>query len=124
MQVSKKINYRLPPEVNRVLFVKNLPFKISTEHLYDIFGKYGAIRQVRLGITNETKGTAFVVYEDIYEAKNALDHLNGLNVNGRYLIVLYYQEEKMKQIQAKKKKLKEENAQLREKHDIPKTENQ
>jgi pre-mRNA branch site protein p14 len=37
---------RLPPEVNRILFVRNLPYKISTEDLYEIFGKYGGIRQV------------------------------------------------------------------------------
>ncbi|KAF0726986.1 hypothetical protein AaE_009553, partial [Aphanomyces astaci] len=88
---------RLPPEVNRVLYVRNLPFKISSEEMYDIFGKYGAIRQIRLGktcslwVANETRGTAFVVYEDIYDAKNAVDHLSGFNVCGRYLVVLYYQ---------------------------------
>src|SRR5215208_5157716 len=56
-------NARLPPEVNRVLFVKNLPFKITAEEMYDIFGKYGAIRQMRVGNSSETKGTAFVIYE-------------------------------------------------------------
>ena len=42
----------------------------------------------------KTKGTAFVVYDDIYEAKNAVDHLNGFNVGGKYLICLYYQQQK------------------------------
>ena len=82
---------RLPPEVNRVLYVRNLPFKITAEEMYDIFGKYGAVRQIRLGTAADTRGTAFVVYEDIYDAKSASDHLNGFNVCGRYLIVLYYQ---------------------------------
>ena len=41
-----------------------------------------------------TRGSAFVVYEDVYDAKNAVDHLNGFNVNGRYLVVLYYQQKK------------------------------
>jgi hypothetical protein len=36
-------------------------------------------------------GTAFVVYEDIFDAKNACDHLSGFNVCNRYLVVLYYQ---------------------------------
>jgi len=31
-----------------------------------------------------------VVYEDIYDAKTAVDHLSGFNVANRYLIVLYY----------------------------------
>ena len=72
-----KNNMRLPPEVNRILFVRNLPFKITAEELYDIFGKYGGIKQIRRGNTGKTKGTAFVVYEDIYDAKNAVDHPDG-----------------------------------------------
>ena len=39
---------RLPPEVNRILYIKNLPYKITAEEMYDIFGKYGAIRQIRV----------------------------------------------------------------------------
>ena len=86
---------RLPPEVNRILYVRNLPFTISAEELYAIFGKYGAIYQIRLGSKDkDTRGTAFVVYEDIYDAKAAVDHLSGFNVGGRYLIVLYYQPSK------------------------------
>merc|ERR1712110_683608 len=90
-----RANVRLPPEVNRCLYVRNLPFKITAEELYDIFGKYGAVRQIRTGSRQDTRGTAFVVYEDIYDAKNAVDHLSGFNVCGRYLIVLYYQAAKM-----------------------------
>ena len=63
--------------------------------MYDIFGKFGAIRQIRLGNAQDTRGTAFVVYEDIYDAKTAVDHLSGFNVCGRYLVVLYYQQTKM-----------------------------
>ena len=95
---------RLPPEVNRVLYVRNLPYKITAEEMYDIFGKYGAIRQIRVGNTPDTRGTAFVVYEDIFDAKNACDHLSGFNVCNRYLVVLYYQANKaFKKIDADKK---------------------
>ena len=52
-------------------------------------------RQIRLGNAQDTRGTAFVVYEDIYDAKTAVDHLSGFNVCGRYLVVLYYQQTKM-----------------------------
>ncbi|XP_040583643.1 splicing factor 3B subunit 6 [Lepeophtheirus salmonis] len=104
MNRNNKNNVRLPPEVNRVLYIRNLPYKISAEEMYDIFGKYGAIRQIRVGNTPETRGTAFVVYEDIFDAKNACDHLSGFNVCNRYLVVLYYQATKaFKRIDMEKK---------------------
>jgi pre-mRNA branch site protein p14 len=30
------------------LINRNLPYKITAEEMYDIFGKYGAIRQIRM----------------------------------------------------------------------------
>ena len=104
---------RLPPAVNRILYVRNLPYKteeaLSTEEIYDIFGKYGAIRQIRIGNRPDTRGTAFVVYEDIYDAKNAVDHLSGFNVCGRYLIVLYFQAARM---QKRTESLEQKRAEL------------
>ena len=35
-----------------------------------------------------------MVYEDIYDAKTAVEHLSGFNVANRYLIVLYYNHNK------------------------------
>lgn len=49
MQSGK--NARLPPEVNRVLFVKQLPYDMTGEEMYDLFGKYGGIRQIRMYVT-------------------------------------------------------------------------
>lgn len=49
---------------------------------------------LRRGSTKETRGTAYVVYEDIYDAKTAVEHLSGFNVANRYLIVLYYNHQK------------------------------
>ena len=91
-----------PPEVNRILYVRNLPFNITDEDMYDIFGKYGAIRQIRIGQTRDTKGTAYVVYADIYDAKAALEKLSGFNVANRYLIVLYFNLSKFAQKQLEK----------------------
>ncbi|KAK1421110.1 hypothetical protein QVD17_23216 [Tagetes erecta] len=113
----RKGNTRLPPEVNRVLYVRNLPFNITSEEMYDIFGKYGAIRQIRIGTNKDTRGTAFVVYEDIYDAKTAVDHLSGFNVANRYLIVLYYQHAKMSKKFDQKKK-EEELTKLQEKYGV------
>lgn len=91
---------RLPPEVNRIVYVRNLPFKISPKDLYEIFGRYGSIRQIRKGVSNETKGTAFVVFEDIFDAKEAVSKLNGFQVSGRYLILQYFQPQKAAERQA------------------------
>lgn len=38
------------------------------------------MRQIRVGNSKETRGTAYVVYEDIFDAKTAVDHLAGFNV--------------------------------------------
>ncbi|KAM3077132.1 hypothetical protein ACMFMG_003399 [Clarireedia jacksonii] len=88
---------KLAPEVNRALFVKNLSYNVTPEELFDLFGKFGAIRQIRQGIAANTKGTAFVVYEDVTDSKAACDKLNGFNFQNRYLVVLYHQPEKMRQ---------------------------
>lgn len=71
-------------------------YNVTPDELFDLFGKFGAIRQIRQGINNNTKGTAFVVYEDVMEAKQACDKLNGFNFQNRYLVVLYHQIEKVK----------------------------
>ncbi|SGY41308.1 BQ5605_C003g02494 [Microbotryum silenes-dioicae] len=91
MSSSSNAGVKLPPDVNRILWVKNLNYKTKGDDLYDLFGKYGAIRQIRLGNEQKTRGTAFVVYEDVHDAKQAFDHLNGFHLQERYLVVLYHQ---------------------------------
>jgi pre-mRNA branch site protein p14 len=92
---------KLAPEANRILFIKNLAYDIDTPALFDLFGKFGPIRQIRAGNSNTTKGTAYVVYEDVLDAKQACDKLNGFNFRNRYLVVLYHQPEKMKVVDTK-----------------------
>jgi pre-mRNA branch site protein p14 len=87
-------NVRLPPEVNRILYVKNLPYNMKTDELYDLFGRYGPIRQIRVGDQPVTKGSAFVIYEDIYDARNALERLQGFKVLDRFLVVQYFRQRK------------------------------
>ncbi|KAL3142246.1 hypothetical protein ABBQ38_002590 [Trebouxia sp. C0009 RCD-2024] len=110
-------NNRLPPEVTRILYVRNLPFNISSEEMYEIFGRFGAVRQIRQGANKETRGTAYVVYEDIYDAKTAVEHLSGFNVANRYLIVLYYNHQKhSKKLSTKDKE--EELLKMQEKYGV------
>jgi pre-mRNA branch site protein p14 len=87
----------------------NKPYDISDEDMYSIFGRYGAIRQVRRGDKEQTKGTAYVVYEDIYDARNAQSKLSGYNLQNRYLIVGYHHEKK----RAAKLSIQEQEEELR-----------
>ncbi|KAF6805769.1 Splicing factor 3B subunit 6-like protein [Colletotrichum sojae] len=111
----------------RALFVKNLSYNVTPEELFDLFGKFGPIRyaaslrwqpQVRQGIANGTKGTAFVVYEDVMDAKQACDKLNGFNFQNRYLIVLYHQPEKMAKSKEDLEARRASLAQLKRQHGI------
>ncbi|KKZ68031.1 hypothetical protein EMCG_06241 [[Emmonsia] crescens] len=82
-------------EQNLIIFVFVYSYNVTAEELFDLFGKFGPIRQIRQGIAANSKGTAFVVYEDVVDAKQACDKLNGFNFQNRYLVVLYHQPEKM-----------------------------
>lgn len=83
-----------------------------------MFGKYGAIRQIRLGTeAGKTKGTAYVVFEEVGDAKMAFDRLNGFYLKERYLVILYHMPQKM----AAKADLARREAELEElkrKHNI------
>ncbi|KAL7282523.1 LOW QUALITY PROTEIN: hypothetical protein ACG7TL_003994 [Trametes sanguinea] len=115
-----EINSKLPPGANRILFVKNLNYQITGEDLYDLFGRYGSIRQIRIGNDQKTRGTAFVVFDDVMDAKNALDHLNGFHLQERYIVVLYHMPAKQDAAAAKAEiaRREEELAQLKKRHDI------
>ncbi|KAF2773761.1 RNA-binding domain-containing protein [Teratosphaeria nubilosa] len=109
---------KLAAEVNRALFVKNLSYQVTPEELFDLFGKFGPIRQIRQGIANNTKGTAYVVYDDVMDAKSACDKLNGFNFQNRYLVVLYHQPEKMLKAQSDLAERQENLEKLKREHGI------
>lgn len=57
-----------------------------------------------------------MVYEDITDAKNACDHLNGFNLMGRYLVILYFQAnrvQKKAELRAKEEELAKLKQQLK-----------
>lgn len=80
----------LAHNANRILYVRNLPHNIDGQDLYDLFGKYGPIRQIRLGNVPATITTAYVVYDDVYDAEKAKSSLNGYSMSGRFLIVQFF----------------------------------
>ena len=71
LSITQPAQSKLPPGANRILFVKNLNYQITGEDLYDLFGRYGSIRQIRIGNEPKTKGTAFVVFDDVMDVSNA-----------------------------------------------------
>nr|POE93569.1 splicing factor 3b subunit 6-like protein [Quercus suber] len=75
-------------------------------------------RQIRQGIANATKGTAFVVYEDVMDAKAACDKLNGFNFQKRYLVVLYHQQSKANKAHLDLAERQENLEKLKQEHGI------
>lgn len=73
-----------------ILQVRNLPYSVKPDDLYELFGQFGNIHEVRLGDDPETKGQAIVVYKNYRNCQVALDKLKGFNFNGRYLVVSQY----------------------------------
>ena len=71
--------------LNRVLFVRNLPFKLKADELFELFSRFGSIRQIRKGTGPSTRGTAFVVFNEVVDSKKALSELSGFHFGGRYL---------------------------------------
>lgn len=63
-------------------------FNLTGPDLYEVFGKYGPIRQIRLGNNSDlkTKGTAYIVFESPDDALEAQTHLNGFHLMERYIV--------------------------------------
>ncbi|KAJ5344951.1 Nucleotide-binding alpha-beta plait [Penicillium brevicompactum] len=101
-----------------VLLILSRSYNVTAEQLFDLFGKFGPIRQIRQGIANNSKGTAFVVYEDVHDAKQACDKLNGFNFQNRYLVVLYHQPEKMVRTKEDLSERQENLERLKQQHGI------
>lgn len=78
------------------MFVKQLPYNVTGQELYDLFGKFGAIRQIRLGNTPTTRGRAYVIYEDIFDAQRCVEKLNGYSFRGMYLVCAYHKPQRQK----------------------------
>lgn len=75
----------------QILFVRNLPKSIEKDAIIELFGQYGDIVQMRMGVNDDTAGTAFVVYKKIEDARNAVRHMNGYYLDNMYLNVCYWQ---------------------------------
>ena len=76
--------------MNKKLFVGNIPFKATEEHLREFILAVGEIESIRLVVvphTGQPKGFAFVEMVSAEDAKKAVEELNGKPFMGRDLVV-------------------------------------
>ena len=72
------------------LFVAGLPFSMTDDELRDLFTEYGTIVSAKVITDRETgrsKGFGFVEMSTDDESNNAIQGLNGKDLNGRALAV-------------------------------------
>lgn len=72
------------------LFVAGLSYEVTDNELRDLFADYGTVVSAKVIIdreTNRSKGFGFVEMSTEEESKNAIQALNGKDINGRALAV-------------------------------------
>ena len=72
------------------IYVGNLNYRTSEEALRDAFGEFGSVTDVHIVTDRETgrsRGFAFVEMPDDGEANNAIEQMNGKDLEGRALTV-------------------------------------
>jgi RNA recognition motif-containing protein len=72
------------------LYVGNLPFSATETDLQDLFATAGAVSEVLLmqdKFTGKSRGFAFVTMATDEDAQNAVNNLNGKQIDGRPLTV-------------------------------------
>jgi RNA recognition motif-containing protein len=76
--------------VNNKLFVGNLSFKTTQEHLQELFAEFGEVVSVAIPTDRDTgrqRGFAFVEMSNQADAEAAIKGLNGRDVDGRQIAV-------------------------------------
>ncbi|XP_015916055.1 serine/arginine-rich splicing factor 10 [Parasteatoda tepidariorum] len=84
--------YSRPP--NSSLFVRNVPDSARPEELRRLFGKYGPITDVYIPLdyyNRRPRGFAYVQFEDIRDAEEALNELDRMRFYGRELEIEFAQ---------------------------------
>lgn len=72
------------------IYVGNLPYSVTKDELLDMFSEFGQVSRATVVMdreTNRSKGFGFVEMSDDVAANQALEALNGQEMNGRALRV-------------------------------------
>ena len=86
--------YRADPclknDPSKTLFVSNISHESSDEHIQKVFAEYGRVKSCHLVkdlVTGQSKGYAFVEYEDKYDAQTARSRCHKANVDDKEVTV-------------------------------------
>lgn len=71
------------------LYIGNLAYSVTRQDLQERFAPFGAIREIRLVTEKDgqSKGFAFVEFENSDDAQAAAEALDGKDINGRKIRV-------------------------------------
>lgn len=72
------------------IYVGNISFKLKENDLESVFGEYGTVDSVKIikdKISKKSKGYGFIEMNNESEAENAINSLNGKEIDGRALKV-------------------------------------
>jgi RNA recognition motif-containing protein len=78
--------------MNKKLFIASLAWSVSEEELGNLFASIGEVVSVRIPRRREdgkSRGFAFVEMASTEQAQQAIDQLNGTNVGGRDIVVMF-----------------------------------
>ena len=78
------------PSDCHTLFVKGLPYTFKEDDVGDRFRRFGQISSIRLAynwMTKQSKGFAYINFENHQSAKKALTEMNGKEIQGRRIKV-------------------------------------
>ena len=73
-----------------LIFVANIPFRSRKKDLEELFKQYGSVEKAYIiydRATRRSKGYGFVEMPDENHAKEAMEKLNGYELNGKILVV-------------------------------------
>lgn len=79
------------------IFVGSLPFSIEESRLQELFEEFGEVNSVKIisdKFSGRSKGFGFVEMPDDEQAKNAINELNGSDLDGRKIVVNQAEERK------------------------------
>ncbi|KAK6204640.1 multiple RNA-binding domain-containing protein 1 [Scheffersomyces amazonensis] len=77
------------------IIIKNLPFEATRKDILELFGAFGQLKSVRVPkkFDKSARGFAFVEFNLLKEAENAIDQLSGVHLLGRRLVMQFAEQE-------------------------------